>query len=88
MAKRKDDLKPKQQHKTKMKEAGGKTRKSFLSFREYLNEMLQKQFIREQLDRHNGNITAAALGAGMSRQRFYRLMRKHEISSGEKGGGS
>jgi len=66
------------------KENGGsqpKTEKGpeFSKSKEHVLNTFEKQFISQQLARHNGNITAAAKASQMSRQNFYRLLIKHQI---------
>jgi len=51
----------------------------FVESREYIQTIFEKQFIREQLFRFEGNISAAAKASNMSRQNFHRLMVKHKI---------
>lgn len=47
--------------------------------KEQVLNTFEKQFIIEQLRRHNANIAASARASKMSRQNFYRLMTKHNI---------
>lgn len=51
----------------------------FSESREYLLNLFEKQFVVEQLNRNDGNVSAAARACKMSRQNFYRLMEKHDI---------
>jgi transcriptional regulator with PAS, ATPase and Fis domain len=53
----------------------------FAESRDYIQNVFEKQFVREQLTRHEGNISAAAKASNMSRQNFHRLMVKHKIKS-------
>ncbi len=41
--------------------------------------VLEASYLRELLDRHGGNITAAAKAAGIDRKTFHRLVSKHGI---------
>jgi two-component system, NtrC family, response regulator HydG len=36
-------------------------------------------YLRDLLDRHDGNISAAAKAAGIDRKTFHRLVTKHQI---------
>jgi len=47
--------------------------------RQYLLESFEKQFVREKLAKHGGNISAAARESKMSRQNFHRLIQKYDI---------
>lgn len=51
----------------------------FSESREHLLNVFEKQFVIEQLGKHNSNVSAAARASKMSRQNFYRLMEKHKI---------
>lgn len=51
----------------------------FSESREYLLNIFEKQFVVEQLNKYNSNVSAAARASKMSRQNFYRLMEKHDI---------
>jgi DNA-binding NtrC family response regulator len=51
----------------------------FAESRDYIQNVFEKQFVREQLKRHEGNISAAAKASNMSRQNFHRLIEKHKI---------
>ncbi|HET7342259.1 MAG TPA: sigma-54 dependent transcriptional regulator [Methylomirabilota bacterium] len=41
--------------------------------------VLEASYLRELLDRHEGNISAAAKAAGIDRKTFHRLVNKHQI---------
>ena len=41
--------------------------------------VLEASYLRELLDRHDGNISAAAKAAGIDRKTFHRLVTKHHI---------
>jgi two-component system, NtrC family, response regulator HydG len=41
--------------------------------------VLEASYLRELLDRHDGNISAAAKAAGIDRKTFHRLVNKHNI---------
>jgi DNA-binding NtrC family response regulator len=41
--------------------------------------VLEASYLRELLDRHGGNISAAAKAAGIDRKTFHRLINKHQI---------
>jgi transcriptional regulator of acetoin/glycerol metabolism len=43
--------------------------------------VLEASYLRELLDRHHGNISAAAKAAGIDRKTFHRLIHKHQIRS-------
>jgi DNA-binding NtrC family response regulator len=51
----------------------------FAESRDYIQKVFEKQFVSEQLTRHEGNISAAAKSSNMSRQNFHRLIEKHKI---------
>jgi DNA-binding NtrC family response regulator len=53
----------------------------FAESRDYIQKIFEKQFVREQLSRYEGNISAAAKASNMSRQNFHRLMVKHKIKA-------
>jgi transcriptional regulator with PAS, ATPase and Fis domain len=42
-------------------------------------EEMEKQFILQTLDRHNGNVSHAAHALGMTRTALYRRMKKHHL---------
>jgi transcriptional regulator of acetoin/glycerol metabolism len=42
-------------------------------------QTLESAYLRELLDRHGGNISAAAKAAGIDRKTFHRLVNKHQI---------
>ena len=44
-------------------------------------EMLEGAYLRELLERHDGNISAAAKAAGIDRKTFHRLVNKYQIRS-------
>jgi transcriptional regulator of acetoin/glycerol metabolism len=41
--------------------------------------VLEASYLREVLERHDGNISAAAKAAGIDRKTFHRLINKHSI---------
>jgi transcriptional regulator of acetoin/glycerol metabolism len=41
--------------------------------------VLEVSYLRDLLDRHGGNISAAAKAAGIHRKTFHRLINKHQI---------
>jgi transcriptional regulator of acetoin/glycerol metabolism len=41
--------------------------------------VLEASYLRELLDRHDGNVSAAAKAAGIDRKTFHRLVTKHHI---------
>ena len=41
--------------------------------------VLEASYLKELLDRHHGNISAAAKAAGIDRKTFHRLVNKHQI---------
>ena len=43
--------------------------------------VLEASYLRELLERHEGNISAAAKAAGIDRKTFHRLVNKHQIRS-------
>jgi two-component system, NtrC family, response regulator AtoC len=47
--------------------------------RQYLLEAFEKQFVKEKLAKHHGNISAAARESKMSRQNFHRLVQKYDF---------
>ena len=53
----------------------------FAESRDYILTLFEKQFVRDQLSRYDGNISAAAKASHMSRQNFHRLMVKHKIKA-------
>jgi two-component system, NtrC family, response regulator HydG len=40
--------------------------------------VLEASYLRQLLDRHDGNISAAAKAAGIDRETFHRLINKHQ----------
>jgi transcriptional regulator of acetoin/glycerol metabolism len=42
-------------------------------------QVLEVFYLRELLERHEGNITAAAKAAGIDRKTYHRLINKHDI---------
>ena len=52
----------------------------FAEARDYIVNVFEKQFIREQLARFNGNISKAAEASHMTRQNFHRLLVKHKLT--------
>jgi DNA-binding NtrC family response regulator len=49
--------------------------------RKYILDLFEKNFIEKLLKEKSGNVTAAAQEAGIERQSFQRLMKKHNILS-------
>jgi DNA-binding NtrC family response regulator len=49
--------------------------------KEHWMAVLEASYLRELLDRHDGNISAAAKAAGIDRKTFHRLVTKHHIRS-------
>jgi len=47
--------------------------------RERWMAVLESSYLRDLLDRHDGNISAAAKAAGIDRKTFHRLVSKHQI---------
>ena len=47
--------------------------------RERWMAVLESNYLRELLDRHDGNVSAAAKAAGIDRKTFHRLVSKHHI---------
>jgi DNA-binding NtrC family response regulator len=47
--------------------------------RERWMAVLESNYLRDLLDRHDGNISAAAKAAGIDRKTFHRLVSKHQI---------
>jgi len=43
--------------------------------------VLEASYLRQLLERHDGNISAAAKAAGIDRKTFHRLVNKHQIRS-------
>ena len=41
--------------------------------------MLEASYLRDLLDRHDGNISAAAKVAGIDRKTFHRLINKYQL---------
>jgi len=52
---------------------------SLTEARERWMTVLEGNYLRELLDRHDGNISAAAKTAGIDRKTFHRLVTKHQI---------
>ena len=44
-------------------------------------QVLEASYLRDLLDRHGGNISAAAKAAGIDRKTFHRLINKYQIRS-------
>jgi two-component system response regulator HydG len=47
--------------------------------RERWMAVLESNYLRDLLDRHDGNVSAAAKAAGIDRKTFHRLLSKHQI---------
>jgi transcriptional regulator of acetoin/glycerol metabolism len=41
--------------------------------------VLEASYLRELLEQHDGNISAAAKAAGIDRKTFHRLVNKHHL---------
>jgi DNA-binding NtrC family response regulator len=52
---------------------------SLTEARERWMAVLESHYLRDLLDRHDGNISAAAKAAGIDRKTFHRLVSKHQI---------
>ena len=52
---------------------------TFSKSRDHVLQLFERQFLIDQLQRHHGNVTAAAKASKMTRQNFQRLMKKHRI---------
>jgi len=59
----------------------------YATARQMVLHAFEKRFAIEQLTCTNGNVSEAARRAGIERQSFQRLMKKHDISSGDFRGG-
>ena len=46
--------------------------------------VLEASYLREFLERHDGNISAAAKAAGIDRKTFHRLVNKHHLSGSDR----
>ena len=44
-------------------------------------QVLEASYLRDLLERHGGNISAAAKAAGIDRKTFHRLINKYQIRS-------
>ena len=53
---------------------------SFNAAREALVREFERDYLSTLIDRHRGNISAAARSAGLARSRFYRLLARHGLS--------
>jgi len=53
----------------------------FSRSREHIMNLFEKQFVVEQLNKHRGNVTAAARASKMTRQNFQRLMNKYHVKA-------
>ena len=53
----------------------------FAESRDYILTLFEKQFVRDQLSRYDGNISGAGKASDMSRQNLHRLMVKHKIKA-------
>lgn len=53
----------------------------FEESKQYILKLFEKQFVIDLLQKHRGNVTAAAQSSGMTRQNFQRLMQKYMIQS-------
>jgi DNA-binding NtrC family response regulator len=52
---------------------------TFKNAKERWVQVLERSYLRDLLDRHGGNISAAAKAAGIHRKTFHRLINKHQI---------
>ena len=55
------------------------THMNFSEAREEVITTFEKQYIQEKLEKHGGNVSAAARDSGITRQNFHRLMVKYAI---------
>jgi DNA-binding NtrC family response regulator len=62
-----------------MRVAGAATDLPLKDAKEQWMSVLEASYLRELLDRHGGNITAAAKAAGIDRKTFHRLVTKHGV---------
>jgi two-component system, NtrC family, nitrogen regulation response regulator GlnG len=53
---------------------------SFKQAREWLVQQFEREYLSEILERHAGNISAAARESGLSRSQFYRLLWQHGLA--------
>jgi two-component system response regulator HydG len=60
-------------------ELGGTTDLGLKEAKERWMAVLEASYLRQLLDRHQGNISAAAKAAGIDRKTFHRLVGKHHI---------
>jgi transcriptional regulator of acetoin/glycerol metabolism len=51
----------------------------FKDFRERWIDHGEREYVRLLLERHQGNVTAAAQAAGLARTYVYRLIKKHGL---------
>ncbi|MBK7862548.1 MAG: sigma 54-dependent Fis family transcriptional regulator [Archangiaceae bacterium] len=58
---------------------GQDTDASFHAAREKLMDSFERDYLAVVLERHGGNISAAARGCGLSRRQFHRLLDKHAL---------
>lgn len=57
----------------------GTTTSSYGQQRELTMDQMEKQFIMDSLDRHNGNVSHTAQALGMTRTALYRRMKRHGL---------
>ena len=61
----------------------GPSLRTFKEAKREVVEAFERRYLRDVLERHAGNVTAAAQQAGMLRSALQRLLRKHDIRSAE-----
>jgi DNA-binding NtrC family response regulator len=59
------------------------TLRAFKEAKRQVVETFERRYLRDVLERHSGNVTAAAQHAGMLRSALQRLLRKHNIRSAD-----
>ena len=58
---------------------------SFHEAKERLNDLFDRAYLQQLLQRHPGNLSAAAREAGLSRMHLRRLLRRHQLESRDRG---
>ncbi|MFQ5632315.1 MAG: helix-turn-helix domain-containing protein [bacterium] len=56
---------------------------NFAKAKNELIDIFEKKFLSKLLERYDGNVATAAEHAGIKRQSFYRLLKKHAIHPGQ-----
>ncbi len=56
---------------------------TFQDARQRVLDAFEREYVRALLERHEGNVSAAAREAGLARSAFYRLLGRHQLASGE-----